>query len=113
VAGIIGQLDIKRLERIRNDLVEYLRNIKPKSILLDISSALIADSEAARAFVKLVRTIRLMGPECFIVGIVPELAAEIEQHVTDISSFKTFTTLEMALEAALSSVGYKISELGK
>ena len=113
VIGIIGHVDINRLEQIKNHLVEHSRNTKTRTVLLDISSAIIADSEAARSFVRLVRTVKLIGPECFITGITPEIAAEMEQCVTDTSNFKTFTTLELALESALSSIGYKISEHGR
>jgi len=113
ISGIVGHLDVTRLERIRNHLIEHIKSIKTKVLLLDISSAIITDSEAIKTFVKLVRTIKLIGAECFITGIYPEIAGEIEEYVTDTGSFRTFTTLEMSLEAALSSVGYKINELSK
>jgi anti-anti-sigma regulatory factor len=78
--------------------------------LLDLSSAVVKDNEVAKQFAKTIRTVRLLGADCIIADMQTTLARAMEPLMTDLSSVKSYSCMEIALEEALKSIGYEIRQ---
>jgi len=112
LSSMAGKVDVGTVERMKNSLVEHAGTTGTRAFVLDLSSAVMEGPDVVKAFIKLVRTVRLIGPGCFVAGLSPELAAEMEPLIATAGDLRTFVTLEQALQAALAAVGFTIRELG-
>lgn len=59
-------------------------------------------------FLKLVECVRLLGAECFIVGISPNLALQIVNNKFDRWKVRTFSTLQKGVEFAIGLNGFNL-----
>lgn len=111
IAGvvIVGSLDVARFDRITANLLNHMKDTETDVAIIDLAAA-VADDDVAASLVKVVRTIYLMGATCMLAGVKPALAQAIEPLVEDISLIESYSTLHVALEAALESIGLKICE---
>ncbi len=106
---IVGSLDVIRLDRIIGNLLNRMVGSKMQIAIIDLSEAS-AESEVAAPLVKAIRAIHLLGARCILAGMQIPLAQAMEQVVGDISFIKSYSSIDVALEAALSSIGYEISK---
>lgn len=105
---IVGRLDVSRFERITRNLLNHIKSVKPRVVVIDLSAALITDSGVANQLVKTLRTTQLLGIQCILVNIQSSLAQTMETLVADLSSIKSFCSINAALEAALEDDGFEI-----
>jgi len=70
---------------------------------------LAGDDEVPLQLVKLLRTVRLVGAQCVVVGIESEKIAEaMEPLVPDVASLNTYSSLQAGMDAALAIMGLQI-----
>jgi rsbT co-antagonist protein RsbR len=105
---VVGHLDVDRFEDITANLLNHIAGIKTRVVLLDLSAAVMDEEKVADKLKKTVRAVRLLGAECVVTGMQPALAQALEPLVTDISMAKNYSCMELALEAALDTIGCKI-----
>jgi PAS domain S-box-containing protein len=108
---VVGHLDLDRFEDITVNLLNHISGVKTRVVLLDLSAAVIYDSDdkgVADQLRKLVRSIRLLGASCVIAGMQPSFARALEPLITDMSLARSFSCVELALEEVLSIIGYEI-----
>ncbi len=108
VMAVVGHLDVDRFEDITKNLLDHVGGIKTRVILLDLSPAVVDDNEVASELTKTIRTVRLLGASCVIAGMQTGLARAMEPLMADLSSVKSFSCMELALEEALKMIGYEI-----
>lgn len=94
---IIGTLDSARTQVVMESLLTEIVNSGSSVAILDISGVPTVDSLVAQHLLKTVSATRLMGAECIISGIRPEIAQTIVHLGIDLSGIITKSSLASAL----------------
>lgn len=97
---IIGTLDSARTQVVMESLLQEVVESGSSIAILDISGVPTVDSLVAQHLIKTVSATRLMGAECIISGIRPEIAQTVVHLGIDLSNVTTKATLASALKAA-------------
>lgn len=97
---IIGTLDSARTQVVMENLLQKIVETGSSIAILDISGVPAVDSLVAQHLIKTVSATRLMGAECIISGIRPEIAQTVVHLGIDLSDVITKSTLASALKAA-------------
>ena len=103
---IIGTLDSARTQIVMESLLQEIVESSSSIAILDISGVPAVDSLVAQHLIKTVSATRLMGAECIISGIRPEIAQTVVHLGIDLSDVVTKSTLASALKTA-----FKMMEL--
>ena len=97
---IIGTLDSARTQVVMENLLQEIVSTGSGIAILDISGVPAVDSLVAQHLIKTVSATRLMGAECIISGIRPEIAQTVVHLGIDLSSIITKASLASALKYA-------------
>jgi rsbT co-antagonist protein RsbR len=101
---IIGTLDSSRTQIIMEALLNEIVATGSSIAILDISGVPAVDSLVAQHLIKTVSATRLMGAECIISGIRPEIAQTIVHLGINLSDIITKASLASALQYAFQSL---------
>jgi rsbT co-antagonist protein RsbR len=99
---IIGTLDSARTQVVMENLLQEIVATGSGIAILDISGVPAVDSLVAQHLIKTVSATRLMGAECIISGIRPEIAQTVVHLGIDLSNIITKASLANALRYAFS-----------
>lgn len=99
---IIGTLDSSRTQVVMENLLQKIVETGSGIAILDISGVPAVDSLVAQHLIKTVSATRLMGAECIISGIRPEIAQTVVHLGIDLGGVVTKASLASALKAAFS-----------
>ena len=110
---IIGTLDSARTQMVMENLLQAIVDTGSSLAILDISGVPAVDSLIAQHLIKTVSATRLMGAECVISGIRPEIAQTVVQLGIDLSGIITKSTLASALKYAFSVLQLEVRRTGK
>lgn len=102
---LTGTLDTTRIQHLMEGLLQEIMQTESGFAILDISRVGPVDSQVAEHLLKIVSATRLMGAECIISGIRPEIAQTIVQLGIDLSNITTKATMAHALRFALQQQG--------
>jgi rsbT co-antagonist protein RsbR len=105
---IIGTLDSMRTQMVMENLLQEIVNTESSIAILDISGVPAVDTLVAQHLIKTVSATRLMGADCIISGIRPEIAQTIVHLGIDLSGVKTKATLASALRLAFGMLGIEV-----
>lgn len=97
---IIGTLDSSRTQIVMENLLQQIVDTESSIAILDISGVPAVDSLVAQHLIKTVSATRLMGAECIISGIRPEIAQTVVHLGIDLTGIITKATLASALQTA-------------
>ncbi len=103
---LIGTLDSARTQIVMENLLQKIVDIGAKIAILDITGVPTVDTQTAQHLIKTVSATRLMGAECIISGIRPQIAQTIVHLGIDIQDIVTRATMEDALREAMARVGW-------
>ncbi|GAB4016173.1 STAS domain-containing protein [Spirosoma koreense] len=99
---IIGTLDSSRTQIVMENLLQKIVDTGSAIAILDISGVPAVDSLVAQHLIKTVSATRLMGADCIISGIRPEIAQTVVHLGIDLSNIITKASLASALKHAFS-----------
>jgi len=105
---IIGTLDSARTQVVMENLLQKIVETGSVIAILDISGVPAVDSLVAQHLIKTVSATRLMGAECIISGIRPEIAQTVVHLGIDLSNIITKSTLSSALKTAFSMLQLQV-----
>jgi rsbT co-antagonist protein RsbR len=105
---IIGTLDSARTQVVMENLLNEIVQTGSSIAILDISGVPAVDSLVAQHLIKTVSATRLMGAECIISGIRPEIAQTIVHLGIDLSGISTKASLASALQFAFQKLKMKV-----
>ena len=108
---IIGTLDSARTQVVMENLLQEIVESGSTIAILDISGVPAVDSLVAQHLIKTVSATRLMGAECIISGIRPEIAQTIVHLGIDLSNIVTKATLASALKYAFVLLKIEVKKL--
>ncbi|REA62906.1 anti-anti-sigma factor [Dyadobacter luteus] len=110
---IIGTLDSARTQVVMENLLQGIVDTGSSIAILDISGVPAVDSLVAQHLIKTVNATRLMGAECIISGIRPEIAQTVVHLGIDLSQMITKATLESALKYAFNTLQLEVRRVQK
>jgi rsbT co-antagonist protein RsbR len=110
---IIGTLDSSRTQVVMESLLQEIVETGSSIAILDISGVPAVDSLVAQHLIKTVAATRLMGAECIISGIRPEIAQTVVHLGIDLSNIITKATLASALKTAFTILQLEVTKKQK
>ena len=108
---IIGTLDSARTQVVMESLLQEIVESGSTIAILDISGVPAVDSLVAQHLIKTVAATRLMGAECIISGIRPEIAQTVVHLGIDLSNIVTKASLASALKYAYSLLKLEVKKV--
>jgi rsbT co-antagonist protein RsbR len=105
---LVGTLDSARTQLVMEKLLETLVATGADHAVLDITGVPTVDTEVAQHLLKTVNAARLLGAECTLSGIRPQVAQTIVSLGIEFGDIATKATLADALAHALRRAGLKV-----
>jgi len=105
---LIGTLDSERTQVVMESLLEAIVANEATVAIIDITGVPTVDTLVAQHLLKTVAAARLMGAECIISGIRPQIAQTIVHLGVDLGDVATKSTVADALRIALAKRGLAI-----
>lgn len=105
---IIGTVDSKRAQQIMEAILNKILATESKVIILDILGVPTVDSAVANHILKIARAAKLMGCDCIISGMSPEVAQTLVHLGINVGDIITTTTLKDALVLSFNKLGYEV-----
>jgi rsbT co-antagonist protein RsbR len=106
---LIGTLDSARTQVVMESLLERIVETGASIAIIDITGVPTVDTLVAQHLLKTVAAARLMGADCIISGIRPQIAQTIVHLGVELSSVMTKATLADAFAVALQRTGATIT----
>jgi rsbT co-antagonist protein RsbR len=106
---MIGTLDSGRTQLVMESLLQRIVDTGSELAIIDITGVPAVDTLVAQHLLKTVTAIRLMGADCIISGIRPQIAQTIVHLGIDLQGITTKATLADALSVALKRTGYTVT----
>ena len=107
---LIGTLDSARTQILMESLLKEIVDTGSEVAILDITGVPTVDTVVAQHLIKTVTAARLMGAECIISGIRPQIAQTIVHLGINLMDVITKPTLADAFEIALRRMGLSVAE---
>lgn len=106
---LIGTLDSDRAQVIMETLLQKIVDTESSIVIIEISGVPTVDTEVAQYLFKTVSAAKLMGTECIISGIRPQIAQTMVQLGVAFDEIVTKTTLADALQYAFKQSNIEIA----
>lgn len=106
---LIGALDSNRTQVVMESLLEKIVQTESDIAIIDITGVPTVDTMVAQHLLKTVTAARLMGAQCIISGIRPQIAATIVHLGVDLGDVITKASLADAFRLALRQQGVRLA----
>lgn len=107
---LIGTLDSNRTQVVMQNLLEAIVAKETVIAIIDITGVPTVDTLVAQHLLKTVAAARLMGAECLISGIRPQIAQTIIHLGVDLGGVTTKATLADAFQIAMRKLGLAVTK---
>jgi len=108
---LIGTLDSARTQVVMENLLQRIVETGASIAIIDITGVPTVDTLVAQHLLKTVAAARLMGADCLISGIRPQIAQTIVHLGVDLQSVTTKATLADAFAVALQRTGQSVGRV--
>jgi rsbT co-antagonist protein RsbR len=108
---LIGTLDSARTQVVMENLLQEIVNLGASIAIIDITGVPTVDTLVAQHLLKAVAAARLMGADCIISGIRPQIAQTIVHLGVDLGDVITKATLADAFALALKRNGLCVTKV--
>jgi rsbT co-antagonist protein RsbR len=108
---MIGTLDSARTQIVMESLLQRIVETGAEVAIIDITGVPTVDTLVAQHLLKTVTAARLMGADCIISGIRPQIAQTIVHLGVDLGDVATKATLADAFALALQRRGMTVTSL--
>jgi len=102
---VIGTLDSARTQVVMQSLLEAIVQTNSRVAIIDITGVPTVDTVVAQHLLKTITAARLMGADCIISGVRPQIAQTIVHLGINLSDVTTKATLSSAFSIALQRLG--------
>jgi len=106
---IIGTLDSARTQIVMESLLTRIADMEAQIAIIDITGVPTVDTLVAQHLIKTVTAIRLMGAECIVSGVRPQIAQTIVHLGVHLGNLPTKANLADALALALKRSGFTVA----
>jgi rsbT co-antagonist protein RsbR len=107
---VIGTLDSARIEDALSDLLRTIKKTEFYIVIVDVAGVPFIDTMVAGHLLKTVQAVRLMGGDCIISGIRPQIAQSIANLGIDLTSVTTKSSMEAALRRGFDLLDLQVSK---
>jgi len=108
---LIGTLDSARTQVVMENLLQRIVDSGASIAIIDITGVPTVDTVTAQHLLKTVAAARLMGADCIISGIRPQIAQTIVHLGVDLGTVVTKATLADAFKIAMKTLGLTIQKI--
>jgi rsbT co-antagonist protein RsbR len=105
---LIGTLDSARTQVVMESLLQRIVDTGARIAIIDITGVPTVDTLVAQHLLKTVAAARLMGADCIISGIRPQIAQTVVHLGLDLATVVTKATLADAFALALQRIGLAV-----
>ncbi len=105
---LVGTLDSARTQVVMENLLQTLVTTGSSHAIIDITGVPAVDTQVAQHLLKTVMAARLMGAECIISGIRPQIAQTIVALGIEFGDIVTKASLADALRITLRKAGFEV-----
>ncbi|HEY6352700.1 MAG TPA: STAS domain-containing protein [Candidatus Angelobacter sp.] len=109
---IIGTLDSARTQVVMESLLQAVVQTNSRFAIIDITGVPTVDTLVAQHLLKTITAARLMGAECIISGVRPQIAQTIVHLGIDLSQVVTKAKLADAFALVLQKSGRTVTRIG-
>lgn len=109
---VIGTLDSSRTQVVMENLLEMVVSTNSKFAIIDITGVPTVDTLVAQHLLKTITAARLMGAECIISGVRPQIAQTIVHLGINLEDVLTKAKLSDAFALALQRSGRTVVRVG-
>jgi rsbT co-antagonist protein RsbR len=95
---IVGVIDSSRAAEMTSALLATVVEKKVRFTIIDITGIEAMDTRATDHFLRMARSVRLLGAECVLSGINPNVARSIIHMGVELSGIQTYRSLRDALQ---------------
>ncbi len=110
---LIGTLDSARTQVVMESLLQAIVQTNSRFAIIDITGVPTVDTLVAQHLLKTITAARLMGAECILSGIRPQIAQTIVHLGINLSDITTKARLADAFKVALERTGRSVTRAGK
>jgi rsbT co-antagonist protein RsbR len=107
---MIGTLDSARTQIVMESLLQRIVETGAEIAIIDITGVPTVDTLVAQHLLKTITAIRLMGADCIISGMRPQIAQTIVHLGVELAGVTTKATLADALSLAFKRSGFVVSK---
>ena len=98
---VVGIVDTQRSARMTERLLAEVVRTRSRSVIVDLTGVELIDTSTADRFLKLARSVQLLGARCLVTGIQPAVAQTLVELGVEFSALETHRNLKSALEASI------------
>ena len=110
---LIGTLDSARTQVVMENLLQSVVQTNSKIAIIDITGVPTVDTVVAQHLLKTVTAARLMGADCILSGIRPQIAQTIVHLGINLLDITTKATLADAFAIALARIGATVTRINE
>ncbi|AXI08040.1 RsbR protein [Oceanobacillus zhaokaii] len=111
IMPLIGTIDTERAKLIMENLLEGVIKHNSEVVLIDITGVPVVDTMVAHHIIQAAEAVRLVGANCILVGIRPEIAQTIVNLGIDLTNLPTKSSLKKGFISALEITNRKVINL--
>jgi rsbT co-antagonist protein RsbR len=108
---LVGTLDSQRTQMVMESLLASIVEHEASIAILDITGVPTVDTLVAQHLLKTVAATRLMGADCIISGIRPQIAQTIVSLGVELGEVTTKPSMAAALQVALQRLGHTVQRV--
>lgn len=101
---LVGIVDSQRTQDIMDKSLSRISETRARVFVMDISGVVTVDTAVANNFIRITQATRLMGCDCIISGISPNVARTLVELGASVGEVRTTATLRDALQLALATI---------
>lgn len=105
---LIGTIDTYRARQIMEELLKAVSHERAAIVLIDITGVPVVDTNVADHLIQTIRAAELLGTDCLLVGIGPELAQTIVGLGVDLRNITSAGDMRHGLTLAFRRLGYQV-----
>jgi rsbT co-antagonist protein RsbR len=100
---IVGVLDSARATDLTATLLETITQKKSPFAIIDLTGIEVMDTSTADHFIRMARSVRLLGAKCVLSGIRPAIARTIVHMGIDLTGIESYRTMREAIRSYVQS----------
>jgi PAS domain S-box-containing protein len=108
VLPLVGAIDSLRAKQILDVLLRGVAGRRARVVIMDITGVPVVDTRVANYLLQATQAVRLLGAECILVGITPEVAQTVVGLGVELRQLTTRSDLQGGVEYALRLLGKDI-----
>lgn len=109
VMPVVGELDAERAGLLLDDMLNGIARYKADFVLLDVTGVPALNAESARGLLQAVQGAQMLGCECRLVGVQPNVAQALIYLELDLSKIGRYSTLQEGVADLLAQIAARTS----